>query len=166
MARIGKITPLPDDHHVSRFVPYRRQHRDFETDQILGAFTTAFELRKEDKGGLSVTWVEHFGPLSGETCAAAANAYRKSTRDKKLSGNALFAIGQVGRIKQATKRSGAPARVVHEPTKHNRAHAAIRRIDKNEVEVLDAMAQQAFAELRDKSGNVVCSSPAMGVPLA
>ena len=164
MARTVKITPLSDDHHVSRFVPYRRQHRDFETNAVLGAFTTAFELRPVDKGGLSVTWVEHFGPLSPKSCAAAANAFKKSTRDRKLSGNALFAIGEVRKIKQATQRSGTPARVVHEPTRRNPAHAAIRRIDKNVVEVLDAMAQQAFAELRDKAGNVVCNSPAMGIP--
>lgn len=158
-----KITPLPDEHHVARFVPYRKQHRDFETDKLLGALTTAFELRERDKGALSVTWIEHFGPFSNTTCAAAAQIIGKCMGRGKISANAVFAIGLVQNIKEMTKQTGKPARVLHQATKCNPAHAAVRRIDRNEIEILDALAQQAFGELRDATGAVVCTSAMMGI---
>jgi len=163
MTKKKGTTPLPDDHHVCRYVPNQRQHRDFDTGQLIGVLTTAFDLRPQDKGGLSVTWVEFFGPKTTATLKQAADAYRKCTRSKKLTPSAAFAVGNVLAIKKASAVAGKPARVLHEQTKCNAAHAAIRRLDNDQIEVLDAIAQQAFGEIADRDGSIVCLSPAMGI---
>lgn len=55
-----KITPLPDEHHVMRYVPWGRLRRDGDDDSIvLGFLPQAFQLRPDEEY-LSVTWVEFY----------------------------------------------------------------------------------------------------------
>ena len=54
----AKITNLPDEHHVMRYVPWTRLRKD-EDDNVLGFLGDAFKL-KPNEDHLSVNWLEYF----------------------------------------------------------------------------------------------------------
>lgn len=155
-----KIQNIDDGHHVLRFVPVRAQFRDFKTNQLRGVHAAAFEPRPCDKGALSVTWVEYFQGLSAAKIVKAIGAFRASWGGQL--DQPVFAMGNVGKIKSICKAAGNPVRVVHEPSKKNPAHAAIRRLQDAEAVIFDQLAHEAFGDLRDEKGNSACSNPIMG----
>jgi len=55
----ARITNLPDEDHVMRFVPWGRLRKD-EDDNVLGFLGDAFKL-KPNEDHLSVNWLEYFG---------------------------------------------------------------------------------------------------------
>ncbi|MFA6118063.1 MAG: hypothetical protein WC729_29020 [Sphingomonas sp.] len=129
-----------------RYVPYGRQIRDPDTDQFQGISLTAFELRDDDKGGMSVTWVEHYGPKQGTTYDAAAACFRDSLDKKKLAPKAAFAIGNAGATRAVAKEHKKQIRLVHAPDGTNTGHVEIRKFSDEDYALLEALARDVFTE--------------------
>lgn len=131
---------MPGQEHIARFVPYARQDRDSETDAFLGITPSAMELTLEDHGGLSVTWIEHFGAFGNPAKRAAAIAYRESLSSKHLGGKGIFATAIVDNVLAAGMSFGKALRVVHDPVVGNPGHAEVRHFTDDDLSLLDMLA--------------------------
>jgi hypothetical protein len=58
-----------------------------------------------------------------------------------------FGIGNVAKIKEIGRANGASVRIVYEPTDNNPSHSAIRRLPRDDLSLLEALAADAFVEL-------------------
>jgi len=159
--RMVKVQNIAEAHHVLRFLPTRVQFRDFDTNELRGVHLTAFEPRECDRGALSVTWIEYFRSFTPTAISKAISAFKAAWGS--LPPQAAFAIGNVGSIKSVCKAAGNPVRIVHEPSKKNPAHAAIRRLQEAEAVIFDQLAHEAFSDIRDARGARACSNPMMGI---
>lgn len=137
---------IPDDDHVSRFVPKNRQDRDPETDEFRGLTIAACQLRTTDNGGLSVTWIEHFGPYGQQAKRDAAVAYRASLSSGKLPPQAAFAYAEVSRIKAAARQFDKAVRVVWDPVEGNPGHAEVRHFADDDLRLLDLLSTETFID--------------------
>lgn len=132
---------MPDEDHVMRYVPWGRLRRD-EDDNVLGFNPDAFELRPGEES-LSVDWMEFFSdPATRERDAVWA---MRKTRG--VGAKSAFAIGNVGKIKETCLVRGAKIRIVYEPEANNPAHSAIRRLPRDDIILLAALAEDAFARM-------------------
>jgi hypothetical protein len=138
---------LPNSDHVMRFVPKGRQHRDPDTDEFIGLIPQAMQLRENDKGGLSVTWVEHFGAYGLAAKREAAIAYRETLRTRHIGREAVFASAQVQAIVDAGLRYSKGLVIVHDPVPGNPGHAEIRRFTDDDLTLLDLLATEIFTEI-------------------
>jgi hypothetical protein len=133
------VKPIPDDHHVVRFVPWARLRKD-EDDNVIGVLGIAFRLRDNEEY-LSTTWAEFFDGTFPENIHCAVRAIRAS--DLKVTTKSGFAIGQVGQIKSccSSGKQSHAIRIVHERTDDNPAHAAVRRWPRDNDSLLDLLAE-------------------------
>ena len=138
--------PIPDDAHLLRFVPFKEQERDPETGEFRGILGTAFSIRETDHGGLSVTWVEHYGPHGTSGVEIAASAFRDSLLSKKIGGKAYFAAGLAGKTRETATQHNKTIRIVHAPDGPNTGHVELRRFSDDDRRLLDALAMEVFAE--------------------
>jgi hypothetical protein len=129
-----------------RFVPYKEQERHPETGEFLGILGTAFSIRESDDGGLSVTWVEHYGEHEHSTIEIAATAFRDSLQSKKLGGKAYFAVGLAGMTRSAAAEYNKTIRIVHAPDGANTGHVELRRFSDDDRRLLDALAVEVYSE--------------------
>jgi hypothetical protein len=129
-----------------RHVPYGQQVRDAEDDSFIGIVATAFSIRPSDDGGLSLTWVEHYGPKSLATYSNAASRFRDSLQSRKLGAKAYFAIGKAGVARKTAATYGKKIRLVHAPAGPNTGHVELRRFTDEDRRLLDALALDVFAE--------------------
>lgn len=132
---------LPDDHHVMRYVPWTRLRRDGE-DNVLGFLPQAFQRRDEE--ALSVNWLEWF---EGERAAQITASVMMFRRSIDVGTKSAFGVGNVGKIKDVCRGCGANVRIVYEPTDDNPAHAGVRRLPRDDLPLLEALATDAFVEL-------------------
>lgn len=132
---------LPDGDHIVRYVPFSKLLRD--GDKPVGFLFSAFQLR-DSEDGLSATWLEYFAGDRVAQTTAAVRAFRASLKVGSTSG---FAIGQVGAIKSAAVERKHKIRVIHWPVDGNSAHAEIRQFPRDDVELLQVLANQVWAEL-------------------
>lgn len=139
---------VEDAHHLMRFVPYNQQIRNSETDAFEGIVGTAFRVRESDDGGLSVTWVEHYGENCLATLRVAACAFRDSLPSKRIGPKACFAIGEAGHAKQVSSARNKKIRLVHAPDGPNTGHVEIHRFSDDDLALLDALAMDVFTEHR------------------
>lgn len=137
---------IPDDNHVSRFVPYMQQDRDPDTDEFRGLTIAACRLRRTDNGGLSVTWIENFGPYGRQAKHDAAVAFRASLKSRKLPPQAAFAYAEVARIKAAADQFDKSVRVVWDPVEGNQGHAEVRHFTDDDCRLLDLLSTEVFVE--------------------
>lgn len=138
--------PILGVHHLMRFVPYSQQIRDSETDAFKGIANIAFTIRPDDDGGLSTTWVEHYGDKSPTTVAVAASHFRETLNSKKLPSKAYFAVGTVSETQEASLAYGKRIRVVSVPDGVNTGHVEIRRFSDEDRRLLDTLAIDVFRE--------------------
>lgn len=138
---------LPSEDHVLRYVPKSRQHRDPDTDEFLGITSAAMQLREDDQGGLSVTWVEHYGNYDLAGLRKAATAFKNSQPSKKLGAQAVFAAAQVEAISVACLSFGKRIRVVHDPVPDNPGHAEIRHFSDEDSILLEFLASDVFSQV-------------------
>ncbi|WP_426263011.1 hypothetical protein [Sphingomonas sp. PWP1-2] len=103
-------------------------------------------MRDEDGGGLSVTEVEFFGPLSPDTRRQAAVAYRESQASKKLGAEAVFAWASVDAVKRAALGYEKTVRVVHAPVDGNPGHAEVRHFTYDDLDLLAFFASDVFLD--------------------
>lgn len=131
------------EHHVVRYVPWQRLRKD-EKDNVDGILGAAFRLRDDEKA-LSATWLEYFPGERPAQVTAAVQAIRASTL--KVGSKSGFAVGEVGAIKAACASRGHKIRIVHEPEDDNKAHVAVRQIPRDDAQLLELLATEAWAEL-------------------
>ena len=89
--------PIPDEQHIARYC------RPTQNDEGMPS-VSAFHLRPEDKGQLSVNWMEFFSPNK----LAVSKDHRKQVIERiraviqmDKSSNGLFAVLNVGLARQA-----------------------------------------------------------------
>lgn len=136
---------LPDHHHVMRFAAKSKRFHHPDTGQALGLSPAAFAIREGDEGGLSVTEIEFFGPLSPASLAEAAVAYRASQESKRLGPQGAFAWAEINAIKAAAQQYDKKVRVVHAPVDGNPAHAEIRHFTDDDLDLLAFFASDVFS---------------------
>lgn len=129
-----------------RFVPYKQQLRDPENDSFKGVLNSAFRIRESDDGGLSLTWVEHYGAKSTATYAHAAARFRDSLDSRKLGPKSAFAIGQAGETREVSRSHGKQVRIVHSPDGPNTGHVELRRFTDEDLQLLDTLAIEVYRE--------------------
>lgn len=140
----GKGKNLPDEDHVIRYVPWGRL-RKAEDDNVLGFLPQAFELRPEEDY-LSVNWIEYHDGDRETRIRLSVWAIRDSF-EKPLGGKSAFAIGNVAQVKRICQTSGSRVRIIHEPIlPNNPGHSAMRQIPRDDLNLLDALATDAFTE--------------------
>ena len=122
-----------------RYVPYGQQIRDAESESFLGISGKAFVIRASDDGGLSVTWIEHYGEKTSKTIGIAADRFRDSLEKKKLAPKACFAIGIAGQTKAIASQYGKKVRLVHSPDGLNTGHVEVRRFSDEDRALLEAL---------------------------
>jgi hypothetical protein len=130
---------LPDSDHIVRYVPWARLRKD-EHDNVIGVLGAAFRLR-EGEDYLSATWVEFFqAGVHDENIASAVKAIRASEIDVRPRSG--FAVGNVGGIKSRclADKGKHRIRVIHEMTKDNPAHTAVRLWPRDNDSLLELLA--------------------------
>lgn len=133
---------LPDEDHVMRYVPWARLRKD-EDENVIGFLPHAFELRPEEES-LSVNWLEYFNGDREDRIRDSVKMFRNT---RKVGKKSAFGIGNVGQIKETCGANGALVRIVYEPEANNQAHSAIRRLPRDDLSLLEALAADAFGEL-------------------
>lgn len=135
---------VPNDNHVMRYVRKRQIRRD-ENGNVLGILPQALELR-DGETYLSVTWLEHFDPQYEQGHIQAAEAIRRQLEVKTNDG---FSTTQVGGFYDICEGFNKRVRVLHEPINpENTGHVAIRRFPRDNLELLDLLASDAFIDTR------------------
>ena len=135
---------IPNDSHVMRYVRKRLLRRD-ENGNVLGILPQALNL-KEGEAYLSVTSLEHFDPQYERGLIQAAEAIR---RQLTVKGNDGFSTTEVGDFCDICERFDEKIRVLHEPVNdENTGHVAIRRFPRNNLELFDLLASDAFVDTR------------------
>jgi hypothetical protein len=140
----GRGKNLPDEDYIMRYVPWGRLRRD-EDDNVLGYLPQAFQ-RREDEDYLSVNWLEFHDGDRDTQIRLSVWAIRDSF-DKPLGGKSAFAIGNVSKVKEISEKSGSRVRIVHEPIEpKNPAHSGVRRLPRDDLTLLEALAADAFTD--------------------
>jgi hypothetical protein len=134
---------IPDDDHVMRHVPYNRLLKD-EDGNVLGLLAHAFETRENEKD-LSVNWLEHFKQIDYyQNVVATVHIYRATRNIKK---KCHFSVGKVANILSTCKKhSASKVKVVHDRIDDNPSHSAIIRLPNNDLELMEALASEAFLD--------------------
>ena len=136
-----KITNLPDEDHVMRHVPWGKLRKD-EDDNVLGFLPQAFQLRPDEES-LSVNWMEFFT----DPATRARDLVWAMRKARDIGGKSAFGIANVGKIKETCLACGVKVRIVHEPKDNEPAHAGCRRLPKDDLILLEALAQDAFTQM-------------------
>ena len=140
------ITYLPLEHHIVRYVSWARLRKD-EDENVVGVLGAAFKLR-EDEDFLSATWAEFCKGKTHEECVSAAvRAIRASKVEVKPKSG--FAIGKVRKIKDVCFADSRQhkIRIIHEPEDDNEAHTAVRRWPRDNDDLLELIAEEAWNTL-------------------
>jgi len=138
----AKVTNLPDEDHVMRYVSWARLRRD-EDDNVLGFLGEAFQLRPGEES-LSVNWLEYFDGDRDTKIRMSVKTFRETITVRTKS---AFGIGNVAKIKEICRANGASVRIVYEPTDDNPSHSGIRRLPRDDLSLLEGLAADAFVEL-------------------
>ena len=126
----AKITNLPDDDHVMRYVPWGKLRRDGDdNDNVLGFLGTAFKL-KPDEDSLSVNWLEYFEGDRDAKIQASVRTFRSTLT---VGTKSAFGIGHVRKVKEVCRSRGVNVRIVYEPTDNNKSHSGIRRFPRDDT---------------------------------
>jgi hypothetical protein len=134
-----------------RHVPFNRLLKD-EDGNVIGFLAQAFEPRDGENNSLSVNWIEYFKAGGHKkNKRASIDKFRRTRNIGKLS---AFALGEVQEILETCKKYDAEkVRIVHSPSKINKSHSRIIRIPPNDLNLLDALAAEAFRDLIPNSGS-------------
>ncbi len=134
---------LPDDHHIIRRIPFAKLRKD-ENDNIIGVLFEAFKLRHNEQT-LSATYLEYFPGSKKEQIKRAVWAIRAS--NLSVTSRSGFAIGNVNAIHTACKNRNHKIRIVYEPEDDNKAHSSVRRLPRDDTDLLELLAAETWSEL-------------------
>lgn len=70
------------------------------------------------------------------------------SRIRAVKARHALAVGWVGDIRDACQSFGQKVRILHEPFEDNLAYAAVRRINTDESQLLELLAQEAWSDVR------------------
>lgn len=111
---------LPDEDHLMRVVPYKKQRRDGD-DNLLGFNAQAFEHRPNEEY-LSKNWLEYFGgthQVNVQHCIAAVKTCRDTGTKTR------FGVATVATVKRLAQHNTKRVRIVYAPNRDNASHAAV-----------------------------------------
>lgn len=137
-----KSKKLPPNDHVVRYVPWNKLRKN-ENDEVIGVLGEAFKMRDSDKS-LSTTWLEYFLGSREEQIIAVVRAIRASKLEVKPKSG--FATGEVGAIQAECAARNYKVRILHEREDDNEAHAAVRSLPRDDMELLERLATGAWAD--------------------
>lgn len=137
------IEAIPDDDSLLRYVKPKLVIRDPETNEVLGVWPNAFELR-EGEDGLSAAWIEFYKGDLASRLTQAVGVFR-SVMDVRKS--AMFVAGDVAAIKTACAQYNVAVRIVSEPEEGHAAHALVRRFRNDIPELQAELAEVAWCRL-------------------
>lgn len=145
---IKKGNPIDDEDHVVRHVPFQRLARD-SNGVTFGILAAALEVRPQDNHALSVNWLEFYDGTHKDCIVATVRAFRarRAMEGSKVGPQSGFAVAKVGRVKQIGNDSDRRLRIVFSPSKGNPSHSLIQPLHSEETALLEALANEAFAEL-------------------
>lgn len=136
-------------------MPWAKLRKD-ENDNVLGVLGEAFKLRDKEKA-LSATWLEYFSGARDTQITSAVQTIRASIRTGGKSG---FAIGKVAAINAICVNRHSKIRIVYEPMCSNKAHVGVRDLPRDDLELLEMLAAEAWSELILNSQVVSRNTPA------
>jgi hypothetical protein len=139
---IGKNQRLEPTHHVMRYVPYNRLFKD-DDGNVTGFTAQAFSLR-DNEDTLSLNWLEYFDGDFQQQVEGSIKAFRAFMDVAKKS---AFGIASVQSILDTYSKYGHQVRVVYFPEEDNQSHSEIRNAPRGELNVLEALATEAFKSL-------------------
>jgi hypothetical protein len=149
---LKKNTPIPNDNHIVRHIPWNKLCRD-ENDNVIGILGEAFKMRENEKY-LSATLLEHFSGTQKEQIDLAIKEVRKYYNVKPKNG---FAIGKVQNIKDVCiEKRNLKIRIVSFPTNttaldgepyKNESHVAVHSLPADDMELLELLATEAWSHL-------------------
>jgi hypothetical protein len=126
-----------------RHVKWKLLRRDDDGINVIGFLPQAFELGPKDDY-LSVNWIEH-GEGDWETrIRDSVWGIRRARPSIGSGGKSRYGIGNVGKIKEVCEHNNARVRITHEPEDNNLGHAGIRRLPRDDLTLLAALADDAF----------------------
>jgi len=128
---------LPDDNKFVRYVPWTLVRKDDE-DNVTGILPQAFALRSNEKG-LSVSWLEHANEVPQYPYR---NTIRNLANSLKIKKKDRIAVCSVGEVKETAANLGHPIRIVHCQSRNNPSHSEIRRLPRDELELLEIIASE------------------------
>ena len=135
---------LADGHHVVRHVPLSKTRRDAEGN-VLGILPAAIE-RREGEEYLSVNHLEHFTGTRKQQMAEVKAAITAAKESKTIGAKGLFATANVGALKSTVQaKSTKKIRIAYAPTKYNPSHSAIHDIPEDDIELMNQLADEVFA---------------------
>jgi hypothetical protein len=138
---MAKSSSLDDNHHLVRHI--RESEIDDQEGRLL-AFPQAFALRPRETY-LSNGWLEFFDSAT-DTQLSGVAAMMSKTRAVKA--HHALATGRVGDIRDACLSFDQKVRILHEPFEDNLAYAVVRRINTDESQLLELLAQEAWSDVR------------------
>jgi hypothetical protein len=133
---------LPDDNHVIRYVSPNRLIKD-DDGNVLGVFPQAFALRPNEEAP-SVNWLEHF---EGDYDARIKQTVHELRAAISVKGKSAFGVAVVGNIKEICKKNGTAVRIVYDPRKSIESHAEIRNFPRDDLSLLEDLANGALCQL-------------------
>ena len=134
-----KGSPLPEEHHVMRHVPWTRLRRDAD-DNVIGILQQAFELR-EGETALSVNWIEHHAAAGIDPETASIETFRRTLDVRRRS---AFGIGNVRKIADVTDEGGYSLRTTYSPTTNNQSHSSIKGRPLEDIIAREKLATRVF----------------------
>lgn len=139
---LKKTKKIPLDNHVVRYVSWSKL-RKTENDEVIGVLGEAFRMR-DSENSLSTTWLEYFEGSHNEQIVAAVRAIRASKLEVRPKSG--FAIGGVGAIQDECAARHYKVRIFHVPRCDNEAHATVRALPRDDMELLERLAAGAWAD--------------------
>lgn len=147
---MADLKTIADEEHVLRFVQYSLCEKN-DAGEPIGFYPQAFSLKVQPDGSLeeylSAGWVEYYEGVDHPTRVKAAIAGFGKRERPKVGANARFALGNVGRIREACRSHSQTVRISHEPLPNFESHASIRQFNSASSELLDLLAADAWAEM-------------------
>jgi len=138
---MAKSSSLDDNHHLVR---HSRESEIDDQEGKLMAFPQAFALRTGETY-LSNGWLEFF---DGSTYQRLSGVAAMMSKTRAVKPHHALAIGRVGDIKNGCQSFNQKVRVLHEPFDDNLAYATVRRINTDEMQLLELLAQDAWNDVR------------------
>lgn len=132
---------IPDQHHIARYIPYTRTRRHSETDEIIGILGSALQL-KENEDYLSVSWIEFYVGDWQEQFQSAANGMASR---QTIGPKGAIAWASVRDFHKICVSKQQRVRIIHlDDDALNPGHSAVRRMPRDDQDLLDLLASEAF----------------------
>lgn len=149
---MAKSSSLEYEHHLVRHI--RESEIDDQQGSIM-AFPQAFKLRLGESY-LSNGWLEFYeGPMNVQLNGVVA----AMSVGRRVKAHHAVAIGRVADIHDACSTFDQKVRILHEPTSGNPSYATVRRINTDEQQLLELLAQEAWNDVRRAAPYVEATGP-------